>query len=75
MGCRLRRKTGERNRRPFERSLGIQTLQWPNLGCPPHRCHGPVAPPRWLDLTFVKRVVAYGLPILVGSGYYLEEGP
>ena len=26
-------------------------------------------------VTFVKRVVAYGLPILVGSGYYLDEGP
>ena len=25
-------------------------------------------------VTFVKRVVAYGLLILVGSGYYLEEG-
>ena len=26
-------------------------------------------------VVFVKRVVAYGLPILVGSGYYLDEGP
>ena len=26
-------------------------------------------------VTFVKRVVAYGLPIMVGSGYYLDEGP
>ena len=26
-------------------------------------------------VTFVKRVVVYGLPILVGSGYYLDEGP
>ena len=27
-------------------------------------------------VTFVKRVVAYGLPILVGSGYYHpDEGP
>ena len=26
-------------------------------------------------VTFVKRVVAYGLPILVVSGYYLDEGP
>ena len=26
-------------------------------------------------VTFVERVVAYGLPILVGSGYYLDEGP
>ena len=26
-------------------------------------------------VTFVKRVVAYGLAILVGSGYYLDEGP
>ena len=26
-------------------------------------------------VTFVKRVVAYGLPILIGSGYYLDEGP
>ena len=26
-------------------------------------------------VTFVKRVVAYGQPILVGSGYYLDEGP
>ena len=26
-------------------------------------------------VTFVKRVVAYGLPMLVGSGYYLDEGP
>ena len=26
-------------------------------------------------VTFVKRVVAYGLPILVGSGYYLDEDP
>ena len=26
-------------------------------------------------VTFVKRVVAYGLPILVGAGYYLDEGP
>ena len=25
-------------------------------------------------VTFVKRVVAYGLPILVGAGYYLDEG-
>ena len=25
-------------------------------------------------VTFVKRVLAYGLPILVGSGYYLDEG-
>ena len=24
-------------------------------------------------VTFVKRVVAYGLPILVGAGYYLDE--
>ena len=24
-------------------------------------------------VTFVKRVVAYGLPILVGSGYYLDD--
>ena len=24
-------------------------------------------------VTFVKRVVAYGLPILIGSGYYLDE--
>ena len=24
-------------------------------------------------VTFVKRVVTYGLPILVGSGYYLDE--
>lgn len=22
---------------------------------------------------FVKRVVSYGLPILIGSGYYLDE--
>ena len=26
-------------------------------------------------VTLVKRVVAYGLPMLVGSGYYLDEGP
>ena len=26
-------------------------------------------------VAFVKRVVAYGLAILVGSGYYLDEGP
>ena len=26
-------------------------------------------------VTFVKRVVAYGLPLLVGAGYYLEEEP
>ena len=26
-------------------------------------------------VAFVKRVVAYGLPILVGSGYYLDEDP
>ena len=26
-------------------------------------------------VTFVKRIVAYGLPILVGSGYYLDEDP
>ena len=26
-------------------------------------------------VVFVKRVVVYGLPILVGSGYYLDEGP
>ena len=26
-------------------------------------------------VTFVKRVVVYGLTILVGSGYYLDEGP
>ncbi len=26
-------------------------------------------------VTFVKRVVAYGLPLLIGSGYYLEDGP
>ena len=25
-------------------------------------------------VTFVKRVLAYGLPILVGAGYYLDEG-
>ena len=25
-------------------------------------------------VTFVKRVVAYGLPILVAAGYYLDEG-
>ena len=25
-------------------------------------------------VTFVKRVVVYGLPILVGAGYYLDEG-
>ncbi|MCY3778156.1 MAG: cache domain-containing protein, partial [Candidatus Aminicenantes bacterium] len=25
-------------------------------------------------VVFVKRVVAYGLPILIGSGYYLEDG-
>ena len=25
-------------------------------------------------VTFVKRVVAYGMPILVGAGYYLDEG-
>ena len=24
-------------------------------------------------VTFVKRVVVYGLPILVGAGYYLDE--
>ena len=26
-------------------------------------------------VTFVKRVLTYGLPILVGAGYYLDEGP
>ena len=26
-------------------------------------------------VTFVKRVVTYGLPILVGAGYYLDEDP
>ena len=26
-------------------------------------------------VTFVKRAVVYGLPILVGSGYYLDGGP
>ena len=26
-------------------------------------------------VAFAKRVVAYGLPILVGSGYYLDESP
>ena len=26
-------------------------------------------------VTFVKRIVTYGLPILVGSGYYLDESP
>ena len=26
-------------------------------------------------VTFVKRVVVYGLPILVGAGYYLDESP
>ena len=26
-------------------------------------------------VTFVKRLVAYGLPILVGAGYYLDESP
>ena len=25
-------------------------------------------------VTFVKRVVAYGLPLLVGAGYYPEDG-
>ena len=25
------------------------------------------------NVTFVKRVVAYGLALLVGSGYYLED--
>ena len=24
-------------------------------------------------VTFVKRVVVYGLPILLGAGYYLDE--
>ena len=24
-------------------------------------------------VVFVKRVVVYGLPILIGSGYFLEE--
>ena len=26
-------------------------------------------------VTFVKRIVSFGLPILIGSGYYLEEDP
>ena len=26
-------------------------------------------------VTFVKRIVSFGLPILIGAGYYLEEGP
>ena len=26
-------------------------------------------------VTFVKRVVSFGLPILIGAGYYLDEGP
>ena len=26
-------------------------------------------------VTFVKRIVSYGLPILIGAGYYLDEGP
>ena len=26
-------------------------------------------------VTFVKRTVSFGLPILIGAGYYLEEGP
>ena len=26
-------------------------------------------------VTFVKRVLTYGLPILVGAGYYLDESP
>ena len=26
-------------------------------------------------VSFVKRVVSFGLPILIGAGYYLEEGP
>ena len=26
-------------------------------------------------VSFVKRIVSFGLPILIGAGYYLEEGP
>ena len=26
-------------------------------------------------VTFVKRIVSFGLPILIGAGYYLDEGP
>ena len=26
-------------------------------------------------VTFVKRVVSFGVPVLIGAGYYLDEGP
>ena len=26
-------------------------------------------------VTFIKRIVSFGLPVLIGAGYYLEEGP
>ena len=25
-------------------------------------------------VSFVKRVVSFGVPVLIGAGYYLEEG-
>ena len=30
---------------------------------------------RQRKVTFVKRIVSFGLPILIGAGYYLDEGP
>ena len=35
--------------------------------------HNPATGRLQRKVAFVKRVVAYGLPILVGSGYYLDE--
>ena len=26
-------------------------------------------------VSFVKRVVSFGVPVLLGGGYYLDEGP
>ena len=39
-----------------------------------YRARNPVAESMQRKVAFVKRVVAHGLPILVGAGYYLGEG-
>ena len=35
----------------------------------------PVSAMEERKVTFVKRIVSFGLPILIGAGYYLDEGP
>ena len=37
--------------------------------------HNPATGMLQRKVTFVKRVVTYGFPILIGAGYYLDEGP